>query len=188
MIRDPLEEKIFSEYVDWMYDLVCNDRYSRRLSYRTLFSYLNETPFEYTIPMDGNRAEDGTDLRYRFGRENGYSDQTIATYLDVEPCSVLEMMIALAFRIEDQIMWNPDVGDRTGQWFWEMIVNLGLGQMHDGNFDLHEFHKIMNRLIDRKYKRNGEGGLFKISDRSIDMRTTEIWYQMQYYLGEVLDD
>lgn len=51
----------------------------------------------------------------------------IASYLDNRPCSVLEMIIALAIRLEEHIMDDPDIGNRTGQWFWDMIVSLGLG-------------------------------------------------------------
>jgi len=53
------------------------------------------------LPMDGNRAEDGIDLRYRFGYEKEYEGSTIASYLDNSPCSVLEMLIALAFRAKN---------------------------------------------------------------------------------------
>jgi hypothetical protein len=44
-----------------MYQLVVDNRYSK--SYRKLFARLHDTEFTYTIPMDGNRAEDGIDLR-----------------------------------------------------------------------------------------------------------------------------
>ena len=85
------------------------------------------------IPMDGNRAEDGIDLRYRFGHEQHYSDAMVASFLDDRPCSVLEMMIALSIRCEEHIMDDPDVGNRTGQWFWSMIASLGSGPcMMDG--------------------------------------------------------
>lgn len=182
------EETITDEYLEWLYDLVCNDEYSNRSTYRTLIRYLAEEPFRYTIPMDGNRAEDGINLRYRFGREVGYHDATIAKYLDIFQCSVLEMMIALALRIEDQIMDDPDLGNRAGQWFWEMIVNLGLGHCNDAHFNKDIFYEAMDRLMDRTYKRNGEGGLFKIhDDRTKDMRSTEIWYQMCWYLDEVIN-
>ena len=109
-----------------MYQLVFDGRYSKRLSYRKLLRELHRIEFTYSIPMDGNRAEDGVDLRYRFGYENGYSSSMISVYLDNRMCSVLEMMIALAIRCEEHIMDDPDIGNRTGQWFWNMIVNLGL--------------------------------------------------------------
>ena len=41
------------------------------------------------------------------------------------------MMIALAIRCEEHIMDDPDAGDRTGQWFWSMLVSLGLGSMDE---------------------------------------------------------
>lgn len=122
-------------YFNWMCQLVFDGRYSKKLSYRRLLKILHKIEFIYSIPMDGNRAEDGIDLRYRFGYENGYSSSMISAYLDNKTCSVLEMMIALAIRCEEHIMDDPDVGNRTGQWFWNMIVNLGLGSMNDSKFD-----------------------------------------------------
>ena len=107
---------------------------------------LHRIEFTYSIPMDGNRAEDGVDLRYRFGYENGYSSSMISTYLDNRMCSVLEMMIALAIRCEEHIMDDPDVGNRTGQWFWNMIVNLGLGSMNDSKFDRDYVEDIVQRF------------------------------------------
>ena len=65
MTRDEVKE----EYFEWMCDFVCDNRYSKRLSYRKLMIRLHQIDFEYTIPMDGNRAADGIDLRYRFAHE-----------------------------------------------------------------------------------------------------------------------
>lgn len=184
MIREDLNDI----YLDWMYSIVADDRYSDKNTYHKLFDQLYNTEFTYTIPMDGNRFEDGINLRYRFGREQGYDEREIATYLDYCPCSVLEMMVALAVRCEDQIMSNPDVGNRVGQWFWQMIVNLGLGPMKDSNFDPNYVDERLDIFLNRKYAKNGDGGLFKIHDRTRDMRKTEIWYQMHWYLGEVLEN
>ena len=159
--------ELIDQYFNWMYQLVVDNRYSK--SYHKLFSRLHDTDFTYTIPMDGNRAEDGIDLRYRFGREYSYPDA----------------MIALAIRCEEHIMDDPDIGNRTGQWFWSMLVNLGLGSMHDAKFDRYRVDRILERLLEREYRRNGEGGLFTINNGR-DMRKTEIWYQMNYYLSEVI--
>ena len=180
MTRDELIDR----YFDWMYQLVVDDRYSNK-SYRKLFCRLHDTEFTYTIPMDGNRAEDGVDLRYRFGREEGYDDRIIASFLDDRPCSVLEMMTALAIRCEEHLMDDPDVGNRTGQWFWDMLVSLGLGVMDDSQFDRYQVDRILERFLDRGYNRNGEGGLFTVNN-GLDMQKTEIWYQMNYYLSELI--
>ena len=113
-------DELIDQYFDWMYRLVVDDRYSNK-SYRRLFARLYDTEFVYTIPMDGNRAEDGIELRYRFGREQNYPDAMIASMLDTTPCSVLEMMIALSIRCEEHIMDNRSMvleHDRQpGPWF-----------------------------------------------------------------------
>lgn len=178
------KDELLNRYFDWMYQLVVDDRYSK--SYRKLFVRLHDTEFTYTIPMDGNRAEDGIDLRYRFGREQHYNDRMIASFLDDRPCSVLEMMIALSIRCEEHIMDDPDIGDRTGQWFWAMIASLGLGSMYDARFDRDRVDDILARFLERDYARNGEGGLFTVNLCRQDMRSIEIWYQMACYLKEIL--
>lgn len=179
-------DEIINEYFEWMYKLICNDKYYKHLSYRKLLYFLHDSDFSYTIPMDGNRENDGVALRYRFGRERKYDDSLIATYLDDRPCSILEMMIALSIRCESTIMDDPLEGDRTGQWFWNMIVSLGLGSMSDDRFNALKAGHIVDRFLDRNYKSNGEGGLFTIANPPGDMRTVEIWYQMCWYLDEYL--
>lgn len=180
MARDELN----TQYFEWMYRLVCDDEYSRGLSYRKLLRYLHQEEFYYTLPMDGNRAEDGTDLRYRFGYEHSCEGPEIASRLDNRPCSILEMMVALAIRCEEQIMDDPDAGNRTGQWFWNMIVNLGLGPMDDKRFDPALVDNILKRFMNREYGPHGEGGLFAVRHCKKDMRFVEIWYQMNHYLTE----
>lgn len=171
-------------YFDWMYELVCD---GKRWSYRKLLSYLHDREFVYCIDLDGNRAEDGIDLRYRFAFECGYDDSLIDAQLD-GPCSVLEMMIALAIRCEEHIMDDPDIGDRTMQWFWKMVDNLGLGDMRDSNFDEPYAYLVVDRFLRREYKEDGKGGLFTVKSCTYDLRTVEIWYQMCWYLNDVSED
>lgn len=181
------QDELNCEYLEWMYQIVCDDQYTKNLSYRRLFTYLYDTEFVYSHPMDGNRYEDGIDLRYKFGRSRGISDNVITTYLDTRPCSVLEMMLALTIRLETNIMCNDDLGDRVGQWFWEMIVNLGLGHMNDQNFDEAHFDNVMYIFMTKKYDRDGKGGLFRSTDKTKDMRKLDIWHQMHAYLNDVLE-
>jgi len=178
--------KLNKEYFEWMYQLVCKDGYSKRLSYRKLLAHLHDVEFTYILEMDGNRAEDGIDLRYRFGYECQYNNHTIETYLDNRPCSVLEMLTALAIRCEEHIMDDPDIGNRTGLWFWNMISNLGLSSLDDVRFDSGYLNRVINLFLNRKYKRNGEGGLFTVKNCKHDLRTVEIWYQMCWYLDDIL--
>lgn len=184
MTRNELNGKYFS----WMCQLVCDEKkYPGRLSYQKLLNFLHSVNFSYTIATDSNREEDGIDLRYRFGYENTYEGAMIASYLDDRPCSILEMMIALSIRCEEHIMDDPDIGNRTGQWFWNMIANLGLDSMDDSRFDsLHDkVNAIIQRFLNREYGCNGEGGLFTVKNCKYDLRSVEIWYQMCWYLDEI---
>lgn len=179
------KDRINDEYFEWMSDIVCGRRYSKEISYRKLLMFLHNTEFRYSIPKDRNRAEDGICLRYRFTLDNDYDEFMIAEYI-VGPCSVLEMMVALAIRCEESIMDDPNVGDRTSQWFWGMISNLGLGAMSDSRFDRDYVFEIVERFLDRDYSPNGKGGLFTVRHCDKDLRKVEIWYQLCWYLDSIL--
>lgn len=179
MIKNEIEQ----EYFEWMYDLVCGSRYSTHNSYYKLLSYLHRVEFTYIIKKDANRAEDGIDLRRVFSLENDIDD--ISDLLD-GPCSVLEMMIALSIRCEESIMDDPSFGNRTAQWFWRMIVNLGLGSMTDIHFDIDYAEDVIVKFLNRDYKPDGRGGLFVVKNSEYDMRDIEIWYQLCYYLDSIV--
>lgn len=168
-----------SLYFDWICGLVCGPHVK---NYNKLLERLFETEFYYINPMDENRANDGYDLRYRFAYEYGIDDEDIS---DSDPCSVLEMMVALAYRCEETIMDDMDFGDRTGQWFWNMIVSLGLGQMTDERYDEEKVDYILDRFLKRQYDRTGKGGLFTVPKCKYDLREEEIWFQMCWYLDEM---
>ena len=63
------KDEILNEYFEWLYRLVCGDRYSNAISYKKLLVYLHRTEFTYLLSKDKNRAADGVDLRYRFSKE-----------------------------------------------------------------------------------------------------------------------
>lgn len=176
-------KEIEREYFEWMYDLVCGNRFAENRSFRKLLNYLHETEFVCYLHHDMDRVTDGIDLRYRFGYINKqFSDAE--RYL-TGPCSVLEMMIALAIRCEETIMSDPKMGDRTAQWFWRMMVNLGLGSMLDERFDIHELETIIDLFLRREYEPDGRGGLFVLRDCEYDLRKVDIWTQMNWYINSI---
>lgn len=177
------KQRIKESYFDWMYDKVLGFS-SRRINYHKLFRHLNNVPFVYPMDMDQNRANDGVSLRYRFGREEGVAEWKIDEAFGKTKCSILEMMLALAIRCEDNIMSDDDYGDRTGQWFWSMIVSLGLNGEVDRSYDEDKVDIILERFVRREYEPNGRGGLFTVERSDVDMREIEIWYQMHLYLQE----
>lgn len=174
-----------NEYIAWMLDKVCEDK-RKKADYSELFLYLYNRRFDWTHPMDANRQADGEDLRYQFGREERLPDSMIASFLDNRPCSILEMMVALAIRCEDRFAFDPDIGNRTHVWFWEMIDSLGLTEMANDKFNVDYVSYTIDRFLNREYRPNGDGGLFTLKHPMKDMRHVDIWYQMCYYLNEVL--
>lgn len=176
---------ISKDYFNWLCKLI--DHGGKVKIYKKTLALLHEQDFIYILPKDGNRFEDGIELRYRYGSEHGISYQEIADRLDRRACSVFEMMVALAVRMEDHIMYDPDKGDRQSKWFWVMFENLGLKPMTNSKFDEHysDILEIIDRLNYREYEPDGTGGLFITHDPTKNMLDEEIWYQMQQYLNEL---
>lgn len=179
-----------NEYFEWLHRFICNER-EEAVSYRCLFAYLHETTFIPRLDDDENRADDGVSLRYRFSLAYGLEDVRDWSYRHAEhptlfdgPCTMLELLISVAIRCEE-IACDPSIGDRTSQWFWSMIVTLGLGAMYDGNFDKEHADRCMDIFRRHKYEPNGEGGLFKLRHCDYDLRGVDIWSQMCWYLNEV---
>lgn len=179
------KNEVRNDYFSWLYDMVCCNT-PRQISYKKLLMYLHTVDFEYVLSRDQSRAADGEELRYRFARMQSHDDliECILDYLD-EPCSVLEMMVALSIRCEEQIMDDPRYGDRTSQWFWGMIVNMGLGNMRDDRFDKATVELAVNTLLTRSYDQDGRGGLFTVENATRDLRTVEIWHQMLWYTNTI---
>jgi hypothetical protein len=165
-------DKLVDDYFEWLCDTVGNTD-----DYRRLLMRLHSIEFRYLIPRDQNCAEHGVYLRYRFaGRDSEYI---------TGPCSVLEMMVALALNCEEDIMDDPAMGDRTTQWFWKMVVNLGLGSMYDAKYDRDFVDKVVERFLNRDYEPDGRGGLFTVRNCNRDMRDMEIWNQMSFYINTI---
>ena len=171
------------QYFEWMCQLVCDEKHSDWLPYQKLLHYLHDRDFTYTLEFDGNRAEDGVDLRYRFAYEHNYNN-ALLDCLDRGECSVLELMVALAGKCEEY-MDNPDTGDRTGRWFWDMVASLGLDDMTDSYFDEYYVSEKIDIFLNRVYAPNGKGGLFTIRRCRYDLREVEIWHQMCWYLNDI---
>ena len=174
------QDDVIEMYFEWLSNKVCDRKV---VSYRKLLRFLHGVEFTYSLEMDENRAMDGIELRYRFA--HGYLNDDDAEYHLSGPCSVLEMMLALAIRCEENIMDDPTIGDRTAQWFWGMVTSLGLGGMYDKNFDIYYAEDVIERFLNRDYKPNGAGGLFTVDYYDYDMRDIEIWHQLCAYLNSI---
>lgn len=160
------------DYIAWLGDKV--GMYS---DYNELLHYLASVEFRWSLPLDENRALDGIKLRKEY-----ISKGKIISFAD-EECSVLEMLVALAERIEKDIMGEPG-DDHPEKWFWIMLENLDLSRQNDDDFALYYVDACIQNWMDRKYGKNGQGALFPLMESGNRLKKMQIWDQMIAYLNE----
>lgn len=155
-------------------------------NYNLLFKHLHQREFIFPdMPMDYAREVDGKSERYYFSLSKPYVYDDVKEAL-AGPCSILEMMVAFCKRIEQlKKMWSK--GDRTGEWFWNMLVNMRIANMNDDRYDPEYVNERLDIMIYREYDYFGDGGLFYAKNPPKDMRETNLWYQMQYSLDDYDD-
>lgn len=175
-------DKLRGEYFLWLCQKIAPLHLIKKRFH--LLETLYSKEFYSIVPNDDNRVEDGIKLREDF------FDDTIHTIPSFLPCSVLEMLIALAHRM-DHILFDNSVGEQTGKWFWIMVGNLRLKA--DGK-DMYDVEKqgyindiILEAFLERQYGEDGGGelhGLFPLKKALGDQKKVEIWYQMMQYIDE----
>lgn len=172
-------QEVRSDYYHWLKDKITeSDQLWCGKHYHLLLQQLFSTEFYWVLDKDENRAVDGRQLRILYGD----ADQTWIT----GPCTVLELLIGIAIRMDD-ILFDPDhCIERINIWFWGIIENLQLDKFDDEHFleygGSDKIDEILKRFMDRKYDKYGNGGLFPIKNTKKDQRNKEIWYQMNEYI------
>lgn len=169
--------KIWHQYGDWLIHRLL--KMHTVADYHRLFETLHKVEFVILIPRDLNRALDGMRLRDQFRHENDIPDNLF----EGKKCSVLEMLTALAIRIDDEYIGNPSEPN-PGYIFFTMLRNLGLDRYPDYRYDEKEVVQILNRWIDREFDDAGHGSIFPLETPFAQQTKVEIWSQMQAYLSE----
>lgn len=150
-------------------------------SYTKMCEVLLDTTFIYFIGNDVNRAIDGIELRDDYEYEVG----EVIDGLQSEECSLLEMFVKLADRCDDDVMYEPELGDRKSLWFWSMMSNLGLTEYDNTHFIYEDVADICSAFNERTYDYDGSnGGAFRVTDPEKPLYDVELWYQMQWWLNE----
>lgn len=175
-------------YFQWLYhfigvlsDLNINN------THWLLAEQLHNKTFEWSVSNDDNRAMDGIQLRETFFKETG-----VSVVNSDRPCSFLEMLIALAIRMNFEENVDPQFG--VGVWFWRMMENVGLDEFNDDMYtSAQDARDLVDGIVDnityRNYNQNGAGGLFPLQhmNHQEDQRNVELWYQMQTWMIENLE-
>lgn len=174
-----MDEPLDELYLKWLYHLVGNVKLKNPArTYWCLLKQLHMKEFVWIVPNDDNRLEDGRDLRHIFVDEEGLTDVD-QLWMELG-CSMLEMIIALAQKLEFE-----DDGHPADEWFWRMMENLNLHECTDASqYSIKVVDEILDTVIWRTYRRNGKGGLFPLHHAKKDQCEVELWYQMNAYILE----
>lgn len=179
---DRYDNYVVGEYFDWLVDKFCTDGKHHPEKYSGLLDFLSERLYYWELDFDSNRAGDGEELRWIF--ENDTSEK-LEDWDANEPCSVLEMLCALAKRVEDYIACPVRGKENPSRWFWEMLENCGLAELDDEHWDESRASSILDFVLDRKYDRNGTGGFWPLENPAKDQRKVDLWYQANSYFGQM---
>jgi hypothetical protein len=131
-----------------------------------------------TVDNDHNRLADGAELRAEFSREFRVSR---ADLLAIGPVSFLEVLIGLSKRLEFA------AGGSAPGWAWQLICNLELHRMSNplSNAKQQRVSDILECVIKREYRPDGQGGFFPLAFPDEDQTRIEIWYQLHAFLEEL---
>ena len=166
-------------YFDFLCDIV-----GHGYEYSSLLVSLHKLEFYSLVPNDDNRGVDGEKLREIFLDE---VDPQGVSSLPNGPCTVLEMLVGLAKRLEFDL-FGSKFERSEGECFWLLINNLGLEWCDNYRWEAEnkekEVEKRIQILLDREYFPDGKGGLFPLRVTHLNQQKVELWYQMSFWVIE----
>lgn len=173
------------DFFMYEYNIITTEETYDKKGAREICTLLNLEPFIPSNKMDDARIDEIKTLKERFQIDNDLTNDEIKVLIWQEP-TWFDVLVALSYRIEHEVMTDPDEGDRTAKWFWCMIDNLGLRNI-SLDIDSPEessIHDAIDRLKDRTYDQNGSGGLFPLKGKKTDQRRVGLWNQAQAWLAQ----
>ena len=166
----------YFEFLIWRCHLQNFTRWSR------LFEILHNVEFRWILERDENREADGVDLRDEYDIPSGYTVEEDEAFY-AHWCSVLEMLIGLAIRVDDELIGDPEE-EHPEIFFMEMIKNLGLDRFRGNRYAEGDVIKVVDRWLDREFDCDGRGSPFPVKRDIRDQRELEMWDQMNAYISE----
>ena len=158
-------------YFEWLYNKAFDTDMYVNMAYE-----LFETPFEWSVDFDGNRAADGISLRREFLFECGESREHYDW--DDSSCSFLEMMVALASKLS--MLLDKSLPSSVAN----MMRNTSLSTVTNSRYYTGCAESIAEDIMSRNYSYDGEGGFFPLNNATTDQRNVELLTQLNQYVVE----
>ena len=178
---------MYNDYYEWLIDLIRPPKgiYTPINQHGMLLFELWKREFVWFDAYEGEeaRAMDGKTLRDQFLMACDKTPDAVPQ----GPCTVLEMLIAFALRIDTQVHdWR--IGNRPWEWVEMFIENLGFNDLIDSDINpIRDAGYINARLetwMSHQLGHNGEGGLFRFTQRILTINDMDNWAQMNRWIIE----
>lgn len=166
----------FEEYFFYLLRIVK----AKKEQYSELLKTLHMEDYIWEVPEDRRRAMDGLSLREDFLADFcGLIDEEELISFQNFPCSVLEMLVALAIRVDEEYL--SDLKEpHPEKIFWEMIDNLGLKKYENRAFLREKVKNVISHFLKKSRKT-----VFPCQKKwPKGYEKWEIWAQMTHYLSE----
>lgn len=187
LLKERLKKSHYDYKFDWILDMENSPDLSDEQYY--ILDEMNRIIFRtaYNVSLDENRIDDARIMRSDFIRERGLPEALKVKYLDINPVSVMEVLVALSLRCDRDIEGDPDNLYLTAPlWFWTMVNNLKFWTdscKNEAEIRCSVDYKC-DIFMDRKYSYYGEGGPFFVENPLKSMKKTDLWMQLNWYLTE----
>lgn len=179
---------VIETYFEWLK----NDAFSKktdRTQYEGCLRVLHDIPFYWTIWSDENRAGDALSFRQNdfleFQDDLGHLDQVWLGQWAMATPSVLEVLLGMSRR------WSFYFDQPVSYFFDHMFKNMGLHYFPGKiipSASQERIRAICDEWMARQFQPNGAGSPFPVNNQRaldiVDMRTVEIWGQMNAYSAE----
>lgn len=160
-----------------------------------LCRWLFSVDFWSDLVEDGTQAANAMEMRRRYaekmGSKLGKTDREIdRIWKSVHgKCSVFEFFVYISNRLDDITNEEEEPGSTIWRFFEIILGNLGLSK----GSKIEDWQPILDKFLGRFYDQDGSnGGLFPLKTWSNtgqkDQRTVPIWYQMNNWINENLDE
>jgi len=192
-------------YFDWAASKVKGDG-KLSVTFRAVSRYLHSIDFRWdpAIKEDEIRATDAMELRKTYAEETGKKAHKTEREVDRiwksvhGKVSTFEVLLSLCFHL-DGLLNEDEEGSMVPLFYSILLGNLGIN-LPDSlckEIEWDDFQKEISmktdRFLDRKYEADGSGGgLFPLKNwaegANSDQRKVSVWYQMNAWLNENLDE
>lgn len=141
-----MNELVVEEYKKYLKNTIVDNEFC---CYNVLLERLDSISYEPN-QLNTDRYEDAEQLRIDYGIDNNIKD--VLLYFEDTSITVFEVLVALSMRLEKKVVPNNKKGDRTSQWFWALINDIGLGKQDDDRCDSNIIDGIVKEWMSEKNK------------------------------------